>query len=102
MNEQEKSLKLAELMGWPMWSLRPKDMLDTELIKGFGAHLCPYKETKHGLAQFAAILLRFPEVMAKIIVVDTSSDGDDFVKLRIKPTQANILDEILKLNGVEI
>jgi len=80
MNEKEKSLELAKLMGW------------REKINPYG---------KGGLAQFAAILLKFPEVFEY-------AEGGGYLKptehggCDMAPTQENILDEILKINGVNI
>ena len=94
MNEQEKSLELAELMGWKLvtifgdadWHIvREPAFLNNDKFPV----LEPYAYDADGLAQFAAILLKFPEVF------------EDFMYEFI-PTQSNILDEILRMNGVEI
>ena len=98
MNEQEKSLKLAELMEWEtrltcIVKNAPSSVkvyADKESGIGF-AELQPYSKEEIGLSQFAAILLKFPEVM------EFSTEWT-----YNKPTQANILNEILRMNGVEI
>jgi len=96
MNEQEKSLKLAELCPdiWAFW--KPEKDWN------------PYSESINGLAQFAAILLKFPEVMCSLVPI-TYFDADEDERKSLRktmnyngPTQANILDEILRMNGVEI
>jgi len=72
--------------------------------------LFPYASGTFGLAQFAAILLRFPGVMTR---VEDCSDIHGIIDIAIvkrkgacggpyAPTQANILDEILRMNGKEI
>lgn len=107
MNEQEKSLKLAELMGWRIvyheecYANVQKDSgnpLKTESLE-------PYCEDSNlGLAQFAAILLKNMEVLAHFCRADIRSEQDNefSVELVGEPTQANILDEILRMNGVAI
>ena len=102
MNEQEKSIKLAELMGWERkpnpysnGAYADEDYVwdvDVRLING----VYPYASHEFGLAQFAAILLKFPEVMIRFMW------GGEHGKYFINPTQSNILDEILRMNGVEI
>jgi hypothetical protein len=114
MTEQEKSLKLAELMGW---RLRQRDCSDHYSTRGIasnykytvlfpGVRMCPdlqpYEGNQHGLAQFAAILLKFPEAMTSygmkcdgsVYLCDSPDD--------CPPTQSNILDEILRMNGVDV
>jgi len=96
MNEQEKSLKLAELMGWVYLSngdyWRTADTAE--------ASLCPYDDDTIGRNQFAAILLKFPEV-----IFNFAMKGDSKYKewnKKDEPTQKNILDEILRMNGVDV
>jgi len=102
MNEQEeKSLRLAWLMQWAVcWKGRlwgdPRPILKHGKRQTSG-NLYPYEN----LAQFAAILLKFPDVLAEMCSYD---DVDSVVRLKsrwngIRPTQANILDEILRMNG---
>jgi len=108
MNEHEKSLKLAELMGWRKYphspdmkrglsySVRGVDGMPSASI----VELEPYAATPIGRVQFAAILLRFPEVFE--LFMETSL-VIPHVKLRLEqPRQAAILDAILKMNGVDI
>jgi len=109
MNEQEKSLKLAELMGWKVEPDQYNKPLVFSGIKSkvlYGTYyeeLCMYSDEEEGLAQFAAILLKFPEVMLRIVHRTTVSSirreslHEDFL---VNPTQANILDEILRMNGI--
>jgi hypothetical protein len=109
MDEEQKSLKLAELMKWFIFESqhgdyriqKTGDVLRTETLE-------PYcKDSNTGLAQFAAILLKFPEMMEEYCqgikghgFMRWSESDKDFVWL--PPTQANILDEILRMNGVDI
>ena len=107
MNEQEKSLRLAELRGVELVDsmcssnglLWAREANSADAWQGWWE---PYSDSDEGRAQFAAILLKFPEVMARFVEVDVSSDGSDFVRLRYKPTQACILDAVLVINGVEL
>jgi len=100
MNEKEKSLKLAELMGWKLhlgtdyeyWSGMDKD------LGGIGNYHCQSLDPYTSLAQFAAILLKFPEVMDR----STHPEIMGGTGLPFEPTQANILDEILRMKGVEV
>lgn len=55
----------------------------------YDEQLNPYESA----AQFGLIFLRYPEVMSSFCCHDTAVG---------EPTQANILDEILRMNGVEI
>jgi len=104
MKEQEKSIKLAKLMGWDMSDVLGKDYITTSMGQPeFLAQMClrPYGSMPNDLAQFAAILLKFPEVMWSL-----GSNPEGLLNIPTqwfnKPTQSNILDEILKLNGVKI
>jgi len=99
MKEKEKSLELARLMEWGIHDGRV-------IINGWHERFDPYG--KDGLAQFAVILLKFPEVMMMFafdkndnrwLDSEDSEDGDLF---HGEPTQETILDEILRMNGVKI
>jgi len=97
MNEREKSLKLAELMGWVVFTYSPPFIRFQTSIGKKLMILDPYGDTPDGLAQFAAIPLKFPEVMKRLKQdIFTGQSWD------IEPTQANILDEILRMNGVDV
>jgi len=93
MNEKEKSLKLAELMGWPIpsksgWptvSWYAQDRYYAEGKKQY-ANLQPYRNDEVGLAQFAAILLTLGD----------PTEGWESIPTHFW-TQSNILDEILRL-----
>jgi len=96
MNEKEKSIALAKLIGWKgyfadfahydfVWDCNPD--FDCTQYK-----LEPYEKSEEGLAQFAAILLKFPEAFNK---------ASGFWH-KLEPTQEAILDEILRMNGVKI
>lgn len=115
MNIKDKSLALAELMGWERTSPDHEGICTCDMGNVYNNLCCPYTLSITGLAQFAAILLKFPEVMAgfDMHVWQHSDDkttccmcGTAYVKgesIYCKlPTQANILDEILRMNGVEI
>ena len=102
MNEYEKSLKLAELMGWKLhlgtdyeyWSGMAKD------LGGISNYDCQSLHPYTNLAQFAAILLKFPEGVSHYSCRCGAADCTGWLGAR--PTQANILDEILRFNGVKI
>jgi len=95
--EEQKSLALAELMGW---NLEPNPYsngtyADEDMQWNLGVlgkthsdGLYPYEHHVFGLAQFAAILLE----LKTPFFVRTWSAG-------LEPTQTNILDEILRMEG---
>ncbi|MES0445025.1 MAG: hypothetical protein ABUJ92_00630 [Desulfobacterales bacterium] len=95
MNEQEKSIKLAKLMGW-------------ELDGGCLAKTCgkdlryftlnPYADNDHG--QFKAIILNFPAWVSR--TVKFPNENPCFMGNHNLLYQDNILDEILRMNGVDI
>jgi len=97
MNEQEKSVKLDKLMSWKAGDYYSDSIAEEDLIN-------PYGESTEELAQFAKILLRFPEVFAEF---DSGKYGWERRNMtggwdvgdEHKPTQSNILDEILCLYG---
>jgi len=92
MNTQEKSLKLAELV--------------PEFSCGFRkSQWNPYARGMAGLAQAHYILLKFPEVMTQTVEVERFGEMENecmWDLVQHKPTQANILDEILRMNGIEV
>ena len=106
MNEYEKSLKLAELMGWKLhlgtdyeyWSGMAKD------LGGISNYDCQSLHPYTNLAQFAAIFLKFRDVMYNPCFesYDTHKGLSYSEPIDKEPTQANILDEILAMSGVEI
>jgi len=99
MNTQEKSLKLAELMGWkPKWNNMACEGVPKIFDYGF---LEPYASGNNGRAQFAAILLKFPEVMGRHDLYMWNHPNGAAIGAT-EPTQANILDEILRMNGVDV
>ena len=81
---EERSLMLARLMGRSAYNQNMNSWR-------------PYSDGTIGRAQFAGILLRFPEVMDEIL--NHPEKGKRFT---IDPTQANILDAILRMNGYDI
>jgi hypothetical protein len=91
-NTREKSLELAELMGWDVQT----DQGITTMPAPSRDILCPYDTYLNGRAQFADILLEYTEVMHKL------TSGTNRFWHGCKPTQANILDEILRMNNIEI
>jgi len=99
MNTQEKSLKLAELMGWEVESDKYNKPVVFSGIKSkafngtYYEELCMYSDAEEGLAQFAAILLKFPKVLGHSLVYGCRFDEATM--------QANILDEILRMNGID-
>jgi len=104
MNTKEKSLKLAELMGWETFSgtENTPNAVNIQYIRlkygqsNIGGQLlnpyCTDSVMGHSLSQFAAILLKFPEVLGHSLVYGCRFDGETM--------QANILDEILRMNGI--
>lgn len=104
---EEKSLALAELMGWKISVFdREAPYVDTP-FRNY-SDLAMYEDSERGLAQFAAILLKFPEVM-ELSFSYYEDEGwleyDDNEKAWVhydKPTQSTILDEILRINGYEV
>ena len=116
MNTQDKSLKLAELMKWEVEDFPSligrgsSPLIASHEFKGEWVRIYPDDSDNHddkilSLAQFAAILLKFPEVMARIVNYEESlwewypsADANG----HLEPTQANILDEILRMNGVDV
>ena len=90
MNEQDKSLELAKLMGW-----RAGDNMGQ-------THLQPYDNSIIGLAQFATILLKFPEVLSQYDCRVLHNPRNTMWKDGVKPSQENMLDAILKMNGIRI
>jgi len=96
MNEQDKSIALAKLMGWDV------HIYDTQIhFKGVGIDgvLQPYDEREYGRAQFATLLLTFPDVLLVFQLAKEGGVGE--WEYLLKPTQENILDEILRMNGVD-
>jgi len=115
---REKSLKLAELMGWKAYYATYET--DSMVWDGSPEFDCtqyvlePYEKSQEGLAQFAAIFLKHPDVMERFVCTDGHTDASTVPDERYaryggdyqgyltderKPTQENILDEILRMNG---
>ncbi|MDX8383422.1 MAG: hypothetical protein R8M45_05030 [Ghiorsea sp.] len=90
MNEQEKSLEHARIMGWRIYQKSFGDIYTRVKVYDYGVSLRPYADDEEGLAQFAAILLKYLQ------------DDDMPPLLMFDPTQENILNEILVNNDVEI
>jgi len=102
MNEKEKSLELAKLMGWRVHVYDTHVNFDGGVIDGV---LQPYEKSKSGLAQFGAIELQHKKVMMRFafdLCDDRWLDSKDGELFHGEPTQENILDEILKLHGVKL
>ena len=98
---KERSKMLAELMNWKLAiygiSL-PTEMQELRIQGGQlnDTVLEPYVKDDHG--QFKEILFRFPEV---ILRMNRGYDGV-YCGWYNTPTQENILDEILRMNGREV
>jgi len=90
MNEQGKSLALAKLMGWTGGDNMGQ------------AHLQPYDNSIIGLAQFAAILLKFPEVLSQYDCKVLHNPRNTMWKDGVKPSQESMLDTILEINGISL
>ena len=116
MNTREKSLELAELM--PELNVRPHYKNETRLYthelhniaednEPEDMKMCPvqyfnpYSDDIFGRAQFASILLKFPEVMGRHDLYMWNHPNGAAIGAT-EPTQANILDEILRMNGVDV
>ena len=100
MTEQEKSLALAKLMGWELSELY---IIQNPECPVFHQYLEPYNDSTIGYAQFAAILLKYPEVMTEVCVAhydlsihlfEPEEDGRNW--------QGFILDEVLRMKGVKV
>ena len=89
--EEQKSLALAKLMGYKKHSdgtwTDGKGYWPNVAGGGYGRFV-PYENSTLGKAQFATILLEFKTPF----FVKTWSAG-------LEPTQTNILDEILRMEG---
>lgn len=102
---REKSKALATLMSWHILQ-QPEKIIkfrNAYLVSfnGPSKKLCdyvelePYAKTTNGLMQFAKILLSHIEVWDRFNAVGSLYTSN-------KPTQKNILDEILLANNVKI
>ena len=94
----------AKLFDDDSWSRKRCYVGYTDYTK-YPDHYTPYNDTDRGLAQFAAIMLKFfPVVMTRLSFVECIVNGSCMQNMSqpIAPTQANILDEILRMNGVAI
>jgi len=100
MTETEKSLAWAKIMGWP--ANDPFFELGT---------INPYDNDYLGRAQFAAILLKHPEIMKSFCHIEPEIDlvehdnpiNDYWIQFDTNlATQTNILDEGLRMHGVDI
>ena len=108
---EEKSLLLAELMGWKI--THDPDWVWPQMHEPYVHHsLRPYEECENGRAQFAAILLRFKEVITRFRLY-TNEDRhifDQWQRLNMQtemweniksgPTQSDFLDEILAMHNL--
>jgi len=95
MKEKEKCLELAKLMGWTEFKSTGPYLIFSEYEL---SELKPYCHDTQGLAQFGAIILKFPEVFEY-------ASGGGFIQCKdvyIRPTQESILDGILIMKGVTI
>ena len=110
MNRNDKSLKLAELMGWKITDgegqYKGSPCVKVWPDRLWSRLLCPYEESEDGYTQAHAILLKFPEVMVRVFPhVPVFDRNNNFKELQInedfEPTQENLLDEILRMNGVD-
>jgi len=113
MNEHDKSLALAKLMGWSTSCGRVHCTFEGK--NGFNGVLHPYAKTADGLAQFAAILLKFHDVVSKFVCTEghtyehaTSAERYEryggmfqgFITAEKLFTQEAVLDEVLQLKGL--
>lgn len=100
MNVEQKSLELAKLMGWRVYEGDNGLHFTHEM-----GCLSPYDDRPRsdGRAQFAAILLGSPEVLIGIKKGDfgmTLKYREDSGWMSIALDQESILDEILRMNGI--
>jgi len=95
MNEKEKSLKLAKLMGWNH-KVAPNGLCYGYIPSDgvFGREINPYADTVNGRSQFAAIMLH-DKAEAKYIISVMHAEDVEF-------TQEHFLDMKLIENGVDI
>ena len=116
MNEHDKSLALAKLMGWSTSCGRVHCTFEGKYFFGGGV-LHPYAKTEEGLAQFSAILLKFPDVVSKFVCTEGHTDEhatsaeryeryggmfQGFITAEKPFTQEAVLDEVLHMSGVEL
>jgi len=99
--EKQKSLALAELVWWNHSSSSDGRYISCMPPWSGEETLCPYVKSQQGYAQFAAILLKFPEVITMFVQVEGCGHeqccGD--VGLYTRPTQTNLLNAILHMKG---
>lgn len=97
MNTQEKSLNIMRLMRWENQPI----CVPNVWVGGEWLSLDPYANSVEGLAQFSAILLKyFSPLHFRLCKIGMGySDTEQWMDTQ---TQENILDEILRMNGVEI
>ena len=101
MTEREKSLELAELMGWKVY-WEDNGAESVPVLKMGNRQIAGTLNTYNNLAQFAAILLKYPEVLVRPRFIGCLNNKELAYPDYNKPTQENILDEILRMNSVEI
>jgi len=97
---EEKTEMLADLMGWELIESNQggywRDKNTGYRLTLIAYQFTPYSSNMEGLAQFAAILLRFSYVLERF----TKEFPSGKWMLEKEPTQERILDEILKMNRV--
>ena len=91
---EEKSLMLANLMGWEP----DHDDPNYYWVKEFPVMLCMYEDNLEGLSQFGAIILAHTGIFDRFRKELPSGEW----MFGIEPTQEILLDEILRMNGVVI
>lgn len=97
MDTQRKALALGKL-GEPIcWQANPTSMVWPELDDG-PQHYTPYRDTPEGRAQFAALILENIQLLPQF-----EQEHDQCGRWwPFEPTQANLLDEILRKHGVDL
>ena len=93
MNTQDKSFKLAELMG--LTDRTPANSIYHYVMwNGKKTAFTPYYDTDIGRAQFTAILLKNGAMTKRVM--------NELHNNMIPLTQESFLDELLRMNGVEV
>jgi len=91
MNEQEKALKLAELMGWEIHHKYQDIVVGCGDAQLYMSVFDPYAKTINGLAQFASIMVYDGALTNRVL---RHMDNN-----QIKFTQVTLLDSYLEFTG---
>lgn len=107
MNIKDKNKKLAELAGIKTSESGLGFIYIVDSRQNEWKIISPYEKSINGLAQFAYVFLKWPNVMLEFVELSCGCDsiGDSCcgkIIMKELPTQAEILDEILRMNDIKI